>query len=828
MGEERNRNSEHTDENAQPTERWVGSEAFGSYVSDNALMPSTIGSYRILSVLGRGGMGVVYEAEQQTPRRAVALKVIRGERYVDAPYLRLFQREAQTLARLRHSGIASIYESGCTDDGHHFFAMELVRGEPLHLFVQKNSLERLGRLGLFRQVCEAINYAHQRGVIHRDLKPGNIMVTDDGKPKVLDFGLARITDTDVAAATLVTEVGRIQGTLSYMSPEQSRGNTDEIDLRSDVYSLGVVLYQLLTNRLPHDFTHSALHDAVRTLCDVPPVRPGHLDHSLRGDLETIVLKALAKQPSERYQSAAALADDIERFERNQPILARPPSPLYVFRKLVSRHKVGASFVMVLLVTVASVALWMSVLYHEASVLRIEAEEATAVARTEAESQNRISDFLVDLFDVSDPNVAQGRLPTARDLLDRGSKTIQKKVKEPLVAAELMETMARAYRNLCDYETAVALQEEVLRIRREALPKEHPLVTDSVLSLGWALKQKGDLVQAEERLEEARSSYIEHGNDAGKRKALRLLGATFRDDGRYDKAVEFLKTALTQCEALDGDHPLEVSESMESLATALLALGDLEESEQLLLRAIELRRSARGEDYSTIASGWDRLAFVLQRQGRYKEAEDVLRRAIRIREKTHGENHAYRASESGQLGAIFRDRGDLDGAEATLRDALSRCAKNTATNPVWPAGVQVDLAYVLIAKRQYAQAEQSLQKANAVLKERYRPNHPRLAGPLLAMALLALELGDHQAAIRHAEEAHSLLVGALPANHWSVGFSENLLGAARANTNCTEEAISLARQGFETMKVVRGPSDVHVRRAEARLAGIQALCADRAP
>jgi serine/threonine protein kinase len=332
-------------------------------------MPPLLGSYRILRKLGEGGMGVVYEAEQQRPRRLVALKVIRGGRLVDQYQVKLFQREAQALARLKHPGIAAIYESGSTEDGQHYFAMELVRGVPLLDYVKGHRLTGsqapIGirhRLELFLKVCEAISYAHQRGVIHRDLKPANILIVEEsegqslGAPsvsrdgvKVLDFGLARITDTDGTSASTLSEVGLVKGTLPYMSPEQVRGDSDEIDVRTDVYTLGVILYELLTERRPFEIERAALPQAIRTICEDAPKLPSRVrseagdrkskkTERIDRDIETIALKALEKDPEQRYQSVAAMADDVKRYLTNQPIQARPPSALYQFRKLVARHK----------------------------------------------------------------------------------------------------------------------------------------------------------------------------------------------------------------------------------------------------------------------------------------------------------------------------------------------------------------------------------------------------------------------------------------------------------------------------------------------------------
>ena len=308
---------EPPDEPARPDDETRGIEYDGPTLDGESAgrpssgrLPQTIGRYRIVGKLGEGGMGIVFEAEQQNPRRRVALKIIRGGSLVDEQRVRMFQREVNTLALLKHPNIGAIYEAGRTEAGEHFFAMELVRGRTLDDYLRHrtgalDTGEIRFRLRLFHSICSAVNYAHQRGVIHRDLKPSNIVVSEgkdsaDALPeiKILDFGLARITDTDVEAATAVTEIGVIKGTLPYMSPEQTRGNPDEIDLRSDVYSLGVILFEMLTGGRPYDTKNTSLVDALRIICERPPLSLRQAWSGARGpdaDLETIIGKALEKE-----------------------------------------------------------------------------------------------------------------------------------------------------------------------------------------------------------------------------------------------------------------------------------------------------------------------------------------------------------------------------------------------------------------------------------------------------------------------------------------------------------------------------------------------------
>ncbi len=321
------------------------SSAMTPTIEDSAMparLPERIGQYHIKRVIAAGGMGVVYEAMQEHPRRSVALKIMR-QGIASRSALRRFEYESQILARLRHPGIAQVYEAGMHDDGTGgvpYFAMEYIAGaKDLVDYARSKELSIRERLELFDKVCDALHHGHQKGIIHRDLKPANILVDSTGQPKIIDFGVARATDSDLAVPTLQTDVGQLVGTVQYMSPEQIAADPHDIDTRSDVYALGVVLYKMLTDQLPYDVSGTVIYEATRMVREQAPKRLSTINRVLRGDIETIVMHALEKDRERRYQSAIELAADIRRYLSNRPILARPPSVAYNFKTYVKRNKV---------------------------------------------------------------------------------------------------------------------------------------------------------------------------------------------------------------------------------------------------------------------------------------------------------------------------------------------------------------------------------------------------------------------------------------------------------------------------------------------------------
>jgi len=573
--------------------------------------------FRIIRPIGAGGMGRVFEAEQLEPRRRVAIKRVREGPFADGSRLKLFQREIEALARLKHASIAAIYASGTTPDLSPFFAMELVDGVPLIDFARSHRLRRPDRLQLFLRVCDAVTYAHQRGVIHRDLKPTNILVEPDGTPKVLDFGLARIEDPEFSAQSLDTDVGRIRGTLAYMSPEQARGIADQIDTRTDIYSLGIVLFELLTERLPFDLKGLPLPEAVRVICDRQPPRPGDLDHSLRGDLETIILKAIEKDATRRYDSVAALREDIALHLSHRPILARPPTIGYQLRKLVARHTLASALTSALILLVVGSAVFATV---QAARLRRERNKALAIAK-----------YTQQMLEWFEPSKAKRGEVTLREVLDQAAGRIDSALgQQNEVAGSLHATLGNGYVTLGAYDLAESHLRRALELQRAALGDENLTVADTSHDLARALKNQG----------------------------------------KYSGAEAYYNAAKVIRQELLGDRDLTVAASLNDIATLRILEMRSAEAEPLLRQALEIHRAHPEADPADLAAGLTNLGLVMFRQGKYSDADSMLHEALDIRIRVRGTADPETATFlSNWATLILHMRNDPRAAEQLLRQAL---------------------------------------------------------------------------------------------------------------------------------------------------------------
>jgi len=749
------------------------SDAEGGTTPDPAFVAGTaIGPYRLVREIGRGGMGVVYEALQQRPRRPVALKVILGGRHVDAEAVRMFQRETDSLARLKHPAIASIYESGCTDEGQHFFAMELVQGRTLSEHLDEAGVpasrdDQRRRLALFLEIGAAVAYAHQRGVIHRDLKPSNILVlprpgspgtrsggattTRDGPAdetpavKILDFGLARITDTDGERATEATAIGRIQGTLPYMSPEQVRGRRDEVDVRTDVYSLGVILYRMLAGRLPHDLGNAALPEAVRIICEQPP---RSLSTAAAGraridrDLEIIALKALEKEPARRYPTVAALDEDIARYLAGQPILARPPSAAYQIGKLIARHKAPFAAAAVLLVAVVASAVGMTL---QARRIAAERDRADREARTAL----RVSDFLTGLFKVSDPNEARGNAITAREILDKGVDRIGRDLAdEPEVQAGLMLTLGKVYASLGLYDIGTPMLEQSVAMRRRLLGEENRDTLESMYSLAFQYMLRGRAAEAETlhaRVLEIRTRLLGE-DDMDTLQSMGGLASAYRYQGRYPEE-EKLRDRIIAVErrTLGPEHPATLLSTCD-LATTYWLMRRQKEAEALFVPVLGGQRRVLGGDHPETLKTMHMLANVEYNLGRFDESERLFREALEGERRVLGPDHPETASTTNDFATMYDVQGRYAEAEPLYKDAYERHRRVLGDDHLRTLQSKTNLANMASVQGRYAEAEAMLRDALARERRLLGEDHAETINTLYNLACLSARRGDKAAAL----------------------------------------------------------------------------------
>lgn len=631
---------------------------------------SRIGPYRVIRELGQGGMGTVLLAERDDDqyRKQVAIKVLRrGASSLEA--VRRFRHERQILASLDHPGIARLLDGGVLDDGAPYIVMEYIEGLPLDRFCAARELAIGARVRLFGDVCAAVEYAHQQLVVHRDLKPSNILVTGDGAVKLLDFGIAKLTDEGESGEMApLTRTGVRVMTPEYASPEQVRGG--RVTTATDVYALGVLLYELLAGRRPYELEGRSLSEIERVICETDPVRPSTAagratgadaaGRKLRGDLDTITMKALQKDPARRYATAAALHEDLTRFLEGRPVLARPDSPVYRARKFVGRHRVAVLAGVVFLGVLAGAGIRERGLRNQA-----EAEARTADAA---------SDFLVGIFTASDPyevNPASGRDLTAQALLNRGASRVDSALAgQPELQAQMLMVLGRVYNSLALYDSAASLYGRALERRQAALGDRSPGAAESLTELGAVHVARGRSDSAEPLLRRA-LELRRLGNVSGDQLARTLdrLATALQQQARYDEAEPLFREALDTRLAAHGEQHLDVAESLNNLAVLFFITARYEEAEPLYRRSIAVRQALLGADHVLVAEVVHNLAQTRQLLGDLDEAERLFRESLPPKRAAFGDAHPRVTVHLNNLGRLLRERGKLDEAEPMIREAL---------------------------------------------------------------------------------------------------------------------------------------------------------------
>jgi eukaryotic-like serine/threonine-protein kinase len=678
----------------------------------------SIGQYRLVQKLGQGGMGEVWLAEQTTPiRRTVAVKLIKAGMDTNAVVAR-FESERQALALMDHANIAKVFEAGSTPDGHPFFVMEYVSGIPITDYCDKHRLSVRERLELFTQVCEGVQHAHQKAIIHRDLKPSNVLVVlQDNKstPKIIDFGLAKATAQRLTERTMFTELGAMVGTPGYMSPEQADMTEHSIDTRTDVYSLGVILYELLVGALPHDareLREAGFEGMLRKIRDEDPLRPSTkilalgdalkisaenrkeepqtLVRHLRGDLDWITMKALEKDKTRRYGSPSDLARDIDRHLRNEPVLACPPSTAYRTKKFVRRHRFGVTVSTAAVLLLLGFAITMTV-----QARRIARERDRA--NLEAETSRRVTEFMTGMFTVSDPGEAKGSSITAREILDKASKEIDPGMgKDPVLQARMMDTIGNVYGLLGLYLQSKPFLEKALDIQRRILGTEHP---ETLLT-------------------------------------MRHLAATLVDNGEFAEGEKLDRELLEAQRRVLGPRDPETIKTMNNLAAALGGLGRDAEAEQLFRETLDIARTVLGPEDRFVLRIANHLSKTLTDEQKYAETEKLARETLELQRRTLGPDHVDTIETRTNLAYTLASKKRFAEAAQMTRDAFDVSKRVNGAESATTLLLMSNLGYLELNAARRGEARTLLQEALAIERRVLDPNHPYTALTKYNLALLA--------------------------------------------------------------------------------------------
>ncbi len=775
--------------------------------------PTSFGQYKLIRRLGEGGMGQVWLAEQTAPvQRQVAIKLIKVGIY-DAELLQRFRAERQSLAMMDHPAIAKVFDAGATGDGQPYFVMEYVPGIPITEYCDKKHLTIQQRLELFIKVCEGVQHAHQKAIIHRDLKPANILVAEvDGKPvpRIIDFGLAKAIGPQAVGDAGMTRIGGFVGTPGYMSPEQADTSVLDVDTRTDVYSLAVVLYVLLTGDEPFDTTQwktQPLHEVLRQLREVDPPRPStklrmetpasvdnakmrgaqlkQLQQLLHGDLDWITMKALEKDRSRRYGTPMELADEVERYLQNEPIVARPASAAYRLQKYVRRHRVGVGVAGGLILLLVGFAITQVV-----QVRRVTRERDRA---------NRITDFMLQMFKVSDPSEARGNSITARELLDKSSTQIDSGLaSDPELQARMLQTMGEVYSGLGLRSRAETLLTRVVDIRRHILGPDHPDTLDAMSQLSQILYFEGHYPDAEKLQREtlAAQQRVVGSSDARTDLSMAQLAATLGEEGHYPEAERLEREVLAITQKVRPQDWRALMSATRSLGWTLNLQGHYAEAAKSLREALDLCQRNLGADHPDSLKTAAQLGDVLTRQRHFAEAEKLLRETVDSERRVLGPEHQSTTETVSTLATALADDGHFAEAEALYRQNLQIQLRTLGPEHRVVMSAMNSLGNALMSENRFADAEKQFRQVLETEQRVLGPEHPGTLNAMISLGNALMEEGHYAEAEKVYLDAFHGEQRVLGTEHPDTAMTAYDLGCVEAHQGHKAEAISYLTQAVD--------------------------------
>jgi len=801
--------------------------------ADN-LIGSRVGVYRLVESIGVGGMGVVYLGERDDGEfsQRVAVKLIHHT-LMGKEAVRRFRNECRVLAMLEHPNIARMIDGGFADDRTPYIAMEYVNGVPIDRYCNEQDLSVEQRLDLFRAVCAAVQHAHKHSTIHRDIKPSNILVTHDGQPKLVDFGIARVLDVAEDAGER-TATGLEMMTPQYASPEQLGG--DMLSTSTDVYSLGVVLFKLLTGRLP--FTEKGRKALERVILETAPSRPSETvletggmtttadtrrrSRRLRGDLDTIVLMALRKEPERRYTSVEQFSEDIRHHLSGQPVSAQPDTFGYRAGKFLRRNTVAVAAASVLAVVLIASTIVSLTLYNRAEIARREAVQERIVASRERAAAVNTSDFLQELLASVDPSEVDGSMDiTVREVLDKASARLETEMAdEPEVAAALHFVVGRAYMNLAEHEIGERHLQKSLEMRRGLDPPDEEGIMRALTTIGILYEKQGAFAEAESLLVLALPADIAAGDPGLVSELEATLSRVYSSLSRLEEAESFARRSIASADKIREPAHVMHAQSRGQLGTALFRQGRYAEAEVVLREAVAIAQRTVGGEHVLTGQCYNDHAVVLGTLGRHEESIEQYRSALVVYEAaypsdhpefatTHlnladqyaatkqydealqlyqtardelvaayGHDHVYISLAINGMGMCYWRTNELEKARVALTDAIQRMVARLGASHPWVATPRNNLGYVYRDLGQRDESERLANEALATMRSNLPEGHHHIARPLGLLAQLNIDVENYRAALAYAQEAADICSAALDEGHADRVAAEERLAECR--------------------------------------------------
>ncbi len=736
--------------------------------------PYQVGEWRLNGLLGSGGMGDVFLAERinEEFEQQAAVKLLRHELH-QKDWIKRFGQEIQILAKLDHPNIAGFYDGGITTDGRPWLAMQYVEGITITEWSSHGQRTLEEKLELFQKVCEAVRYAHKNLVVHRDLKPDNILITKQRTVKVLDFGIAKLLGEEIPEAKRIeTQTGLRVLSLEYAAPEQITG--EYITTATDVYTLGLLLYILITDSYPFDLSDKNQRKIEQVIRNQEPSKPSTIlkNKKVKGDLDAIVLKALRKEPDKRYENAGKLLEDLQRYQKNLPVEARRDTIRYRVSKFSRRHASA------LTVTAAFLLMVIALVSYYTYELTAERNEA----RMQAQKAEQVSKFLEDLFKASDPEVALGETTTAGELLERGAKKIEDTLNEkPEVKASILDVLGNVYLNMGEYEKAESHFRKSLQLRR-ATNSFHNEIAKNLNYLSTSLVYQGNRESAKNILLEALDIHKKSDNPNVENYASTLnnLGAIYLRDNTLDSAEIMLRKAIDlRKNDLHDEASPNLSTNLDGLAMTLEKKGNVDEAEQYLLEALNIRKKTLPMEHPDIARSYNNIAGFMLRKGDFGSAEKYYRQALEKWRKVYGDDHPDVARAMNNLAAVLEKLGRIDEAVLLYEESISIKNNTLGKNHLSVAYSLANLGLLLRAKGELQAAEPLLKKSLQIRKDNFDNVHPAVAKGINNLAALYQDMQNYPMAIRYYREELELRSNINPVD--SAHVLQAKLGLAKSLT-----------------------------------------------